>query len=339
MKSFKIHEDICRAVKFHPSLPIFVSGGDDMKATVFHFEKGKEICSFNAHSDTIRSLEFHPRFPWVVSASDDMTARIWNWQSADSELTITGHTDYVMCAKFHPTEDHLLFTGSLDATVRLWDITNLIKSHTEFDAARHQKKIDLFAMPKFVYKYSMRHSRGVNWFSLSSDGLLYAVDDNHATKIWRYRDESAHEVDTLFHHKKSITCIATLSQHGDLFVTCSEDGSLCLWDSERRTVIKSFNLNFNNLWHIVSHPNKNILALAHDMGFCVFKLYRERPSFTVVPRALSEQRSKSSSTKGSQSKQQQQIDHLIYFIHHKSLYEYSAVKDTSKVVCKLKLRA
>lgn len=35
---------------------------------------------------------------------------------------LTGHNHYVMCAQFHPSED-LVVSGSLDQTVRVWDIS------------------------------------------------------------------------------------------------------------------------------------------------------------------------------------------------------------------------
>ncbi|EKG14396.1 hypothetical protein MPH_08385 [Macrophomina phaseolina MS6] len=57
-----------------------------------------------------------------MSASDDTTVRLWDLPSDKSTQTFVGHQDYVRCGGFMPGQaDRLLFSGSYDETVRLWD--------------------------------------------------------------------------------------------------------------------------------------------------------------------------------------------------------------------------
>jgi coatomer protein complex subunit alpha (xenin) len=111
-----------RGINFHPTQPMFVSGGDDYKIKVWNYKEKRCLFTLLGHLDYIRTVEFHKEYPWILSASDDQTIRIWNWQSRQCVCVLTGHSHYVMCARFHPTED-LIVSASLDQTVRVWDIS------------------------------------------------------------------------------------------------------------------------------------------------------------------------------------------------------------------------
>ena len=115
-----------RSVCFHPTQPLFVSGGDDYKIKVWNHKQRRCLFTLVGHGDYLRTVFFHHEYPWIISASDDQTIRIWNWQSRQCIAVLTGHSHYVMCAQFHPRED-LVVSCSLDQTVRVWDISGLRK--------------------------------------------------------------------------------------------------------------------------------------------------------------------------------------------------------------------
>jgi WD40 repeat protein len=123
---FVDHDGPVRGVEFHPSQPIFVSGGDDYKVKIWSYKTRRCQFTLTGHLDYVRTVRFHPEKPWLVSASDDQTVRIWNWQSRQCLSVLTGHNHYVMCAAFHPKED-LVVSASLDQTIRVWDISSLCK--------------------------------------------------------------------------------------------------------------------------------------------------------------------------------------------------------------------
>ncbi|MEN2499957.1 MAG: hypothetical protein MHMPM18_004134, partial [Marteilia pararefringens] len=328
IKHFKVHEDICRCVKFHHSLPFFVSGSDDSKVILFDYEKGLQICVFTNHAEYVRSVDFHKTHPWILSSSDDMTVRIFDWQTGKEMAIITGHTDYVMCAKFHPIREDLLFTCSLDATVRAWSIAPLIKKVTSFRgnsslASGGLLSVDLFASSGYEFLHEMRHERGVNWLAIV-DNRVYAVDDDNHVKVWSFKHResgfTASFYTKLVYHEKSITSVAALnSQYHDMVVTCSEDGQLVLWDMERKGLVKSFPLAKGNLWNVCCHPTSNIIGVAHDQGFLIFKFYRERPTFSVHY---------NDKTK----------DSVIYYTKNRSLFKYSIKSQKSSFIGKFNVK-
>jgi U3 small nucleolar RNA-associated protein 15 len=57
----------------------------------------------------------------VLTCSDDTTVKVWDVPSQSAITTFTSHTDYVRSGQFSTANPHLIFTGSYDSTIRLFD--------------------------------------------------------------------------------------------------------------------------------------------------------------------------------------------------------------------------
>lgn len=196
---FDEHDGPVRGVHFHPTQPLFVSGGDDYKIKVWNYKQRRCLFTLLGHLDYIRTVQFHHEYPWIVSASDDQTIRVWNWQSRTCIAVLTGHNHYVMCAQFHPKED-LVVSASLDQTVRVWDIGGLRKKNVApgmgggDDMRMSQMNADIFGGGDAVVKYVLEgHDRGVNWASFHpSLPLIVSGADDRQVKLWRMNGEKLH---------------------------------------------------------------------------------------------------------------------------------------------------
>ena len=176
-----------RGVDFHPSQPLFVSGGDDYKIKVWNYTLRRCLFNLLGHLDYIRTVQFHHEYPWILSASDDQTIRIWNWQSRQCISVLTGHNHYVMCAQFHPKDD-LVLSASLDQSVRVWDFSGLRKKNvTIAQQIPRQNDQDMFGGSDVAVKHVLEgHTRGVNWASFHrSSPLIVSGADDREVKLWR----------------------------------------------------------------------------------------------------------------------------------------------------------
>lgn len=232
-----------RTIAFHPTQTLFASGGDDAKIRVWNpqsllssFSSSKinaspssnsptltcrSLFTLNGHMDYIRTVQFHSELPWILSASDDQTIRIWNWQSRSCISVLTGHNHYVMCATFAPSTakhaQNLVASASLDQSIRIWDISGLIKknsvaNYNSMDSSPYpgnysiglpgsshfgtggslsspllSSQPDLFAPTDAIVKHILEgHDRGVNWveFHPSGNFIISASDDRHL-KVWQ----------------------------------------------------------------------------------------------------------------------------------------------------------
>jgi coatomer protein complex subunit alpha (xenin) len=284
---FDEHDGPVRGVDFHPSQPLFVSGGDDYKIKVWNYKQKRCLFTLLGHLDYIRTVQFHNEYPWIVSASDDQTIRVWNWQSRTCAAVLTGHNHYVMCAQFHPKED-LVVSASLDQTVRVWDIGALRKKNLspgmaprdELSMRAAQANAELFGSGDAIVKYVLEgHDRGVNWASFHPTlPLVVSGADDRQVKLWRMNDTKAWEVDTLRGHVNNVSSVLFHPKQ-DLIISDSEDKSLRVWDMSKRVGVQTFRREHDRFWILAAHPNINLLAAGHDSGMVVFKLERERPAF------------------------------------------------------------
>lgn len=85
-----------------------------------HFKPGTMIRSMRAHNDHITALDFDAPFGLMVSAALDDSVRVWDLNAGRCIGMLEGHTASVRALQ---VEDNILATGSMDATIRLWDLS------------------------------------------------------------------------------------------------------------------------------------------------------------------------------------------------------------------------
>lgn len=295
---FEDHEGSVRSVDFHPTQPLFVSGGDDYTVRVWSLDTRKLLFTLNGHLDYVRTVSFHHDLPWIISASDDQTIRIWNWQNRQEIACLTGHNHYVMSAQFHPSED-MIVSASLDQTVRVWDISGLRTKHSapqnnynsssgnngyqdQYNNRQQPPQQDIFGNTDAVVKYIMEgHDRGVNWASFHPRlPLIVSGGDDRQVKLWRMSESKAWEVDTCRGHTNNVLSVL-FHPTQDLIISVGEDKTIRVWDLNKRTPVKQFKRENDRFWLVASHPHINLFAACHDSGVMVFKLDRERPAHAV----------------------------------------------------------
>lgn len=284
------HDGPVRGIAFHPTQPIFVSGGDDYKIKVWNYKQRRCLFTLTGHLDYVRTVFFHHEYPWIISASDDQTIRIWNWQSRTCIAILTGHNHYIMCAQFHPWDD-LVVSASMDLTVRVWDISGLRKKNQASSAPMtfeeqvsraNQGQADLFGNTDAVVKYVLEgHDRGVNWASFHPTlPLIVSCGDDRQIKLWRMSETRAWEVDSCRGHFNNVSMTLFHPRH-ELILSASEDKTIRVWDMTKRTAVQTFRREHDRFWVLTAHPELNLFAAGHDNGLIVFKLERERPAFSL----------------------------------------------------------
>jgi coatomer protein complex subunit alpha (xenin) len=290
LERFEEHDGAVRAVDFHNTQPLFVSGGDDYKIRVWNYNTRKCLFTLSGHLDYIRTVFFHHEYPWILSCSDDQTIRIWNWQSRNCIALISGHSHYVMCAQFHPKDD-LIVSASLDQTVRVWDISGLRKKNAapqnmsleeQLQRSQAGQGADLFGNTDCVVKYVLEgHDRGVNWAAFHpTKPLIVSAGDDRLVKLWRLSETKAWEIDTCRGHFNNASC-AVFHPHLDMLLSVGEDKMIRCWDLNKRSQVQAFRRENDRFWVISAHPTLNLFAVGHDAGVMVFRLERERPAMTL----------------------------------------------------------
>lgn len=85
-----------------------------------HYDPGTSIREIRAHQDCITAMDFDAPFGTLVTSALDDAVRVWDLNAGRCMGNLEGHTASVRTLQ---VEDNICATGSVDATIRLWDLS------------------------------------------------------------------------------------------------------------------------------------------------------------------------------------------------------------------------
>ena len=161
-----------------------------------HFEPGSSIRELQAHNDMITALDFDAPFGTMVTSALDDTVRVWDLNLGRCIGLLEGHHASVRCLQ---VEDHMVATGSMDASIRLWDLSKAEYSphHDRIDEEKAEgdsstvgdsetplplphpssmQECPLFSLEAHVAEITALHFKGDNLVSGSADKTLRQWD-------------------------------------------------------------------------------------------------------------------------------------------------------------------
>lgn len=139
------------------------------------------------------------------TATRDESVRIWRYdqqkQQCQLQIALQGHEDVVDCLALNRSHS-MLVSGSLDKTLKMWELKAFDQSITvsDFDGSDDEDEddmIDADGMPltgparkkKKMLKQSLigtlsGHYLGVTCVSWSADGVIYSGSSDHTIRLW-----------------------------------------------------------------------------------------------------------------------------------------------------------
>ena len=95
------------------------SGYSRITHTTKNTKPGDQIHQFQAHNESINCIAFDQPYNKMITCSIDNTVRLWNLNKYKCIGLLEGHYASVECVTI---DNNLAFTGSHDATIKLWDL-------------------------------------------------------------------------------------------------------------------------------------------------------------------------------------------------------------------------
>jgi len=216
------HTHTVNCLLFHPTEPIFVSGGFEgiivwdllsgfiIKKMVSHIDP-------DAHDAKVECLFWLYEGTSLVSGSKDSNIKVWDsLRKFELIETITGHKAPVTCFNFSTTMNILASAGR-DQSIKIWDVSTLkpeLRSKREDDSSI-----------KVSLERTLDGHRGdVISLVFNKDGsLLFSGARDNEIKIWSIK--IADDIRSIKYHKGDVTQLALLSKD-TVLLSASVDGTV-----------------------------------------------------------------------------------------------------------------
>jgi WD40 repeat protein len=223
-----------KGISFSPEgrLLAYASG---QTITLVDVERRAEIKKLVGHNGKVNGISFSPDGKMLASASFDGTVKLWNHTTGEVIDTLDEHRIGVFAVSFSP-DGKMLASGAEHGGIKLWNLANL-----------KSKPYDLSA------------SGRVTNLSFSPNGQLFASGFNNDIQRWDVARRE--EIKPLTGHSAFVNSV---SLHGQLLASASEDTTIKLWDVGRRKEINLLSGDSGSANSVSFSPNGRLLASAED---------------------------------------------------------------------------
>uniref|UniRef100_A0A674MQ57 Transducin beta like 3 n=1 Tax=Takifugu rubripes TaxID=31033 RepID=A0A674MQ57_TAKRU len=183
------------------------------------------------HTDTVLSLDVFRKGSLFASCAKDRSVCVWQMDSGHVRCVARGtsHTNAVGCISCSRMKASFVASGSLDCTVKVWDLP-----------------ADLTAAEESIQQLTLRttekaHDKDVNSVAVSpNDKLLASASQDRTAKLWSLAGEGNLGLLGVFRgHRRGVwtVCFSPVDQ---VLATSSADGTTKLWSLQDFSCLKTF---------------------------------------------------------------------------------------------------
>lgn len=182
---------------------VVLSGSKDGTLRLWNFRSGEELRIFQGAKGLIESVAVGLAGRIIATAGTSKEIVLWDVHTGRVQACLTGHDSNVTCLALSP-DGTRLFSGSLDRTIRTWDV------------------------PEGKSAVFQGHADRVNAVAFDPQTRV-VVSASHDTTVRIWDVESGRSLHVLSGHHAPVRCLAVDAAAGRL-LSGSDDGFVNVWD-------------------------------------------------------------------------------------------------------------
>ena len=281
-----------KIVLFFSSDVVGIVGGQDGNVTLIGLKDDGTIVAnyYHIHEGSITKIRVSPDQEYVATASSDSTVKIWSTADLSLEKTYIRHSDTVTSIEFVsvPIQTRSAYTnwfvvsGSMDKTLRLWDIRSMVDLSFDADDAIWSLKsfpaanqlavgFNNGTIGIYVYFYNgfsfvkslVGHRDVVSDLAIAGPNTLASASWDTTIILWSLTDLIA--IQTLSGHSSKVDALIFFNT--TYLVSTSNDNSLIVWDTTSANSIGSVTSNVDYIYGAIGAIellDQNIMVTASN---------------------------------------------------------------------------
>lgn len=216
-----------------------------------HMEAGSRIREVQAHNDIVTALDFDAPFGTMVTAALDDTVRVWDLNAGRCMGMLEGHLSSVRCLQ---VEENLVATGSMDASIKLWDL-----SQADYNPQAP------YAGSNINSKYSSPEDTDAEQSATGED--LFTPPPSEGAPSQPEYHGNAMEDCQMFTLSAHVAEITALNFRGNTLVSGSADKTLRQWDLEKGRCVQTLDVLWAAAQASTLNPPSSAPAAAESGGW------------------------------------------------------------------------
>lgn len=296
------HSDRVFFVALSPDGQTLISGGADDTVRIWQLATGHCVRQIETHLNWALAIALSPNGQTLATASDGKTVKFWDLQTGECIGTLVNYSRKVWAVAFSP-DGQRLATASDDRTVKLWSVTTgeclqTLQEHTQMvwlvAFSPDGQTLVSASDDGTVRLWSVATGQCLRTLKTHSNWVLSVVFDTEEEQL-----VSGHQDGQIrLWNRATGTCLKLLKGHtgpvsavvllppgtapvrgqspplspltdselkGQLLASCSDDGTLKLWDGKRGECLRTLWGHEGWVQSLAVSPNGNRLASgSHD---------------------------------------------------------------------------
>ena len=179
---------------------------------VWEWQSESYILKQQSHHDSLNSLVYSYSGQNIVTCADDGKVKVWDVRSGFCVVTFTEHSSGVTACELAKQKSSVLFTASLDGSVRAWDLIRYRNFRT-------------FTAPQRT---------SFSCLAVDPSGEVVCAGSHDTDKIYIWSVQTGQLLDQLAGHEGPVSSLA-FSIDGNTLASGSWDNTIRIWNIFART--------------------------------------------------------------------------------------------------------